>query len=357
MKFEIEQEKQLSQIDDNNGEVNPYRELVVNNAEKIEIQRTQMEQWSMLSNSLNYVQHSQFNSMDHSLNVKPVNRYKVKPNEEKEFREVDFGTNSQNLQAEYLDMYEGILSDIVSSSRFDENSDISTTYLGKIGQEESQNKLKAEESFPLSENGYTLGRLLDGTKCQLLLETGASKSFMLKSFYMCCKSLHTLPKFAASMQRIQVGNGQCISVLFIIPVIIEVHGHRFEIYMLVSKIHENVDLVLGIKNVFKLEDVINLRDSRFKFLNRSVPIYPEKELILKPNEQKLVKVRVLFVDDISGLAIIKIIDGRTNSTLLIKLKFTCNKAVLDIKNAGKDTMILNPKEMIGIVDIRSFGVL
>ena len=33
----------------------------------------------------------------------------------------------------------------------------------------------------------------------------------------------------------------------------------------------------------------------------------------------------------------------------------CNKAVLDIKNAGKDTMILNPREMIGIVDIRSLG--
>ena len=67
------------------------------------------------------------------------------------------------------------------------------------------------------------------------------------------------------------------------------------------------------------------------------------------------KVKAPFVDEISGLAIIKIIDGRTNSTLLIKLKFTCNKAVLDIKNAGKDTMILNPKEMIGIVDIRSLG--
>ena len=37
------------------------------------------------------------------------------------------------------------------------------------------------------------------------------------------------------------------------------------------------------------------------------------------------------------------------------LKFTCNKAVLDIRNAGKDTMILNPKEMIGIVDIQSLG--
>ena len=360
MKLEIEQEKQLDQVDDDNGDINPYRELIVNNAEKIEMQKSQMEQCSILSNSLNYVQHSKFNSMDHSLSIHPVNRYKVKPNDSlssfgKEFREVDFSTNSQNLQAEYLDVYEGIQLDIVSSSKFDENSDISMTYLGKIGQEESQDNLKAEESFPISESGYTLGRLLDGMKCQLLLDTGASKSFMSKLFYMHCKSLHTLPKFVASIQKIQVGNGQCISVLFIIPVIIEVHDHRFEIYTLVSKIHENVDLVLGIKNVFELEGVINSRDCRFECLNRSVPIYPEKELILKPDEQKLVKVRAPFVDDISGLAIIKIIDGRTNSTLLIKLKFTQNKAVLDIKNAGKDTMILNPKEMIGIVDIRSFG--
>ena len=96
---------------------------------------------------------------------------------------------------------------------------------------------------------------MDGTECQLLLDTGASKSFMSKSFYMQCKSLHFLPKFASKTQRIQVGNGQCISVLFIITIIINVHGHRFEIYTLVSIIHENIDLVLGIKNVFELEGV------------------------------------------------------------------------------------------------------
>ena len=61
------------------------------------------------------------------------------------------------------------------------------------------------------------------------------------------------------------------------------------------------------------------------------------------------------MDEISGLAIIKIIDGRTYSTLLIKLKFTHNKAILDIKNKGIDTMILTPEEMIGIVDMRSLG--
>ena len=70
--------------------------------------------------------------MNHTLNIEPVNRYKVKPEMGREFREFNFGTVPQNLQEEYLDAFEGIQSDVESSSRFDENSDISTTYLGKI---------------------------------------------------------------------------------------------------------------------------------------------------------------------------------------------------------------------------------
>ena len=52
-----------------------------------------------------------------------------------------------------------------------------------------------------------------------------------------------------------------LSVYYIvIPVLIDVHGHKFEIYTLVSENHENVDVVLGIKNIFKLEGVINSQD-------------------------------------------------------------------------------------------------
>ena len=43
-----------------------------------------------------------------------------------------------------MDIYEGIQSEIVSSNRFDENSDLSIMYLGR-GDKENQNKLKAEE--------------------------------------------------------------------------------------------------------------------------------------------------------------------------------------------------------------------
>ena len=82
------------------------------------------------------------------------------------------------------------------------------------------------------------------------------------------------------------------------------------------------------------------------FKNRLIPIYPEKEIVLKPNEQKAVKVKVPFIDEISGMAIIKILDGDTYSMLLIKLKFKCNKAILAVVNNGKDTTILRPEEMI-----------
>ena len=175
--------------------------------------------------------------------------------------------------------------------------------------------------------------------------------------HFICNVNHYIPyqNLPQPHKKYKSEHSQCVNVLFIIPVIVDIHGHRFEIYTLVSEIHENVDLVVGIKNVFELEGVINSRDCCFEFLNRSVTIYPENEIILKPDEQKLVKVKAPFIDEISRLAIIKIIDGGAYSTLLIKLKFTCNKAILDIKYKGKDTMILKPEEMIGLVDIRSLG--
>ena len=96
---EIEQEKQLNKIDDTSREINPYQELIVNNAEKMEPLMTQMEQLSILSNVLNYVQHSRFHSMNHTLDIKAVHKYKHKPNmEDKEFKELDFGTTPHSYR-------------------------------------------------------------------------------------------------------------------------------------------------------------------------------------------------------------------------------------------------------------------
>ena len=88
---------------------------------------------------------------------------------------------------------------------------------------------------------------------------------MPKSHYLRCKSLQSLPKFPSKNQRIQVGNGQYASVLCIILIVINIHGYRFKIFTIVLGIHENVDLILGIMNIFELEGIISSQETCFVF--------------------------------------------------------------------------------------------
>ena len=216
LKQEMEQEQELSKLDDTSGDINPYRDLIVNNTEKIETILSQMEQWSILSDAVNYVQYNKHPKNFHSLNVSAMNKEKYKRNlkserEESQKLDLDFGDTLKKLERDYLDIYEGIQPEILSTTRCDENSNLSATYLGRVDVIKDC-KIKVEESFLISEQGYTMGKLLDGTECQVLLDTGESKSFMSKSHYLHCKSLHFLPKFASRTQRLQVGNGQFASV-------------------------------------------------------------------------------------------------------------------------------------------------
>ena len=63
-------------------------------------------------------------------------------------------------------------------------------------------------------------------ECQILLNTGASKSFMSNHIIVITNHFFHYTNVSKT-QRIQVGNGQFVSVLFIIPIIIDGHGHRF----------------------------------------------------------------------------------------------------------------------------------
>ena len=66
--------------------------------------------------------------------------------------------------------------------KFNENSDLSTAYLGQTKMTRDT-KIKAEEKFPITGQGFASGKLLDGTECQILLDTGATKSYMSKSVF------------------------------------------------------------------------------------------------------------------------------------------------------------------------------
>ena len=164
-----------------------------------------------------------------------------------------------------------------------------------------------------------------------------------------------MSKFVSTTRRVQVGNGQYVATLFVLPVIVDIHGHRFEVFMLVSEIHDNVDLVLDMKNVFELEGVIDMWDSSFKFLNRSLPFFSKEQVVVKPKERKFLKIEAPFVDEILGLVIAKILHTKEQCTVVLKLKFVRNQASLDVTNNTQETVIFESKQMLGILDLRSLG--
>ena len=125
--------------------------------------------------------------------------------------------------------------------------------------------------------------------------------------------------------------------------------------MLVSEICENVDLVLGIKNLFELEGMIDSRDSCLSFLNRSIPFFAKEEVEVKPKEQKLITIEAPFLEEISGMAITKLLDTKSHLALTLKLKFIRNRATLKVTSSTQEKVTFNPEHVVGIVDLRSLG--
>ena len=101
-----------------------------------------MEQWLILSNIINYVKYSKNPKDFYTVTVTPINdgkcnlRIKDKHKDELSLRvdliEMSKGQPSCRMQEEYLDKYERVTAEILNTTRFDENTDLSMTYLGKL---------------------------------------------------------------------------------------------------------------------------------------------------------------------------------------------------------------------------------
>ena len=175
--------------------INPYKRVIlkepINNKDQVP-----MEDWSILSDHVKYVTHGKsdtfqklsINSMDYRQNG---DLYKSLNNDQTIKTSLNFGNSPESLKTEYLDIYKGVHAEVINTDKFDEDTDISTTYLGKVDMTRST-EVKAEENFPMTARGYTRGHLLDGTDCDVLIDTGTGKSYMSKSFFLQGKLLHAM---------------------------------------------------------------------------------------------------------------------------------------------------------------------
>ena len=254
--------------------------------------------------------------------------------------------------SEYLDRYNGITSELNVNMEYDDAVDVTTTYLGHESIKITDT-FHPEQAFPIYSNCHMHGQFVGGGMLDILLDTGASKSYMSKAFYMRHPHLHKYPKFNSTVRNLQVGNGELVATLFVIPFVFKVGRHLFEVYTLVSEIQQNMDIILGVKNMFEIEGEISCRTSQFKFLNRSLPIFPLSTHRIKIGAKAYVKAKIPFLERLSGHAIIKLLYKGSLGTM--KIRLVDNLTIIQIINNTASTMYLSPEESIGIVDLRSLG--
>ena len=107
MREELDPEIELDKKHDNSGDENPYRELIVNNTCNIENTLPQMEQWSILSNVINYMQYNKDPKNFHSIIIKPANTNRINKeikgkNKNESLLRVNFADVSDRSKEEYL---------------------------------------------------------------------------------------------------------------------------------------------------------------------------------------------------------------------------------------------------------------
>ena len=114
---------------------NPYKRVVLNNVYKVPEKCPEMKNWSIFSDNVRYVQHDQLTSQDLDIDTLDYCEHKdvyfQMKNDKRETLDVDFGLYPDITKARYLDIYEDIYAEMVYASKFDENSDLSMTYLGQ----------------------------------------------------------------------------------------------------------------------------------------------------------------------------------------------------------------------------------
>ena len=174
---------ETAEIQDNN----PYKKVVFNKVFKEEDKSPEMKNWSIFSDNIGYVQHDQetpqnlnIDTLDHRDHKELYLKLKEKKGET---LDIDFGLYPDVIRSRYLDVYEGVYAEMVYANKFNENSDLSTMYLGQTKMTRDT-RIKAEERFPITGQGFASGKLLDGTECQILLDTCDTKSYMSKSYYL-----------------------------------------------------------------------------------------------------------------------------------------------------------------------------
>ena len=139
-KVESGEKVKIRKVVQHDASISPKQEMFVNNVNQYEQvllsdrnmkrNNSQMEQWSILSDNIVYVR-SEDNDIMNGIDIKPIDyrehkrMYRKMGKEGGERLDIDFGESPEIMRSRYMDVYEDIYAEVVTTSRFDENVDLS----------------------------------------------------------------------------------------------------------------------------------------------------------------------------------------------------------------------------------------
>ena len=238
-------------------------------------------------------------------------------------------------------------------TQFDDTNDVSTTYLGSCLGKEKPRTFPVDNHIPFDGRGVSKAYLSNGTPMKMFFDSGASRSYLSKRFYDTNPMLHDMPKYVTTCTGIRIGNGSIVPALFVIPILFMACGHTFEIFTIVAEIDDDMDLVFGFKNMVETEGLLNTRTGEFDFIGRSIPIFPQNDLDVRPGEKAYVKIKAPFCDKLSGMICAKFFSRDVVNTLRIKIQD--NQGIVQFVNHQDETVHLRKEKAVGILDLRSVG--
>ena len=101
------------------------------------------------------------------------------------------------------------------------------------------------------------------------------------------------------------------------------------------------------------EGMLNTRTGEFDFIGRSIPIFPQTDLDVRPGEKAYVKIKAPFCDKLSGMICAKFFSRNVVNTLRIKIQD--NQGIVQFVNHQDEIVHLRKEKAVGILDLRSVG--
>ena len=328
--------------------VNPYQEALTQELDSnlheepsLEMKRCDLT-WSILSTEIDYTT----NKDDGPYNEMNTSSLYNKLQEDEQLI-------TESSSDQWDERFEEVTCSLHYSHKFDDTNDVSTTYLGSCLGKEEPRTFPVDNHIPFDGRGVSKAYLSNGTPMKMFFDSGASRSYLSKRFYDTNPMLHDMPKYVTTCTGIRIGNGSIVPALFVVPILFMACGHTFEIFTIVAEIDDDMDLVFGFKNMVETEGLLNTRTGEFDFIGRSIPIFPQNDLDVRPGEKAYVKIRAPFCDKLSGMICAKFFSRDVVNTLRIKIQD--NQGVVQFVNHQDEIVHLRKEKAVGILDLRSIG--